>query len=275
MPIRSGVVLTEGAEIAYDVEGSGPLLLLVVGGNGDSKLFTGLSAQLADRYTVVKYDRRANARSTGDLEGALDMAQAGRDAAAIIQQINAGPAYVFGNSAGANIALKLTEDHPQLVRALIGHEPPVTDFLPQPDAGKWRVFFDQVYALFLAQGSGPAMQLFASSFVGFDKNTPAPRDQTGTSHNRFLAHEFQAINSYVPDIDTLRKVMQGGTPILTLVGRDSGNAFYAQTARELARQLPCPCVEITGNHLGYAFHPKAFADELHHLIQGLPNVTRS
>ncbi|MDR3427362.1 alpha/beta hydrolase [Silvimonas sp.] len=30
-------------------------------------------------------------------------------------------AYVFGNSAGANIALKITQDHPQLVRALVDH----------------------------------------------------------------------------------------------------------------------------------------------------------
>ncbi len=267
MAIQSGTVFTEGAAIAYDVEGQGPLFLLVVGGNGDSKLFNGLSAQLADRYTVVKYDRRANARSTGDTDGEIDMAQAGRDAAAVIKEMNAGPAYVFGNSAGANIALKLTEDHSMLVRGLIDHEPPITDFLPQPEAGEWRNFFDKVYQLYLADGAGPAMKLFASSFVGFPKDAPAPGDQSGDQHDRFLAHEFRQINSYVPNLDALRR---GGTPMVTAVGRDSGNAFYAETARELARQLPCPCVEIIGNHLGYAFHAKAFADELHQIIESLP-----
>jgi pimeloyl-ACP methyl ester carboxylesterase len=267
MSIKSGAVLNEGASIVYDIEGEGPLLLLVVGGNGDSKLFARLSAHLADRYTVVKYDRRANARSTGDAEGELDMAQAGRDAAAVIAAVNFGPAYVFGNSAGANIALKLTEDHPKLVRGLIDHEPPITDFLAQPDAGKWRAFFDKVYDVYQAEGAGAAMKLFASSFVGFDQNAPAPGDQVGGNHNRFLAHEFQHINSFVPSLDALRR---GGTPIVTVVGRDSGNAFYAQTARELARQLPCPCVDIVGNHLGYAFHAEEFANELHRIIESLP-----
>jgi pimeloyl-ACP methyl ester carboxylesterase len=265
--MKSETAQNEGASIAYDVEGEGPLLLLVVGGNGDSKLFTRLSAQLASRYTVVKYDRRASARSTGDKGGEMDLAQAGRDAAAVINAVGGGPAYVFGNSAGANIALKLTEDYPHLVRGLIDHEPPITDFLPQPDASKWRVFFDEVYDLYVAKGVAPAMKLFASSFVGFDQNAPAPGDQAGGNHDRFLAHEFRHINSYVPDLKALRR---GGVPIVTVVGRDSGNAFYAETARELARQLPCLCVDIVGNHLGYAFHAEAFADELHRIIESLP-----
>ncbi|WP_213956144.1 MULTISPECIES: alpha/beta fold hydrolase [unclassified Variovorax] len=265
--IESRTVHTEGADIAFDIEGQGPLLLLVVGGNGDSRLFTQLSAHLADRYTVVKYDRRANSRSTGDFEGEMDMAQAGRDAAAVIRALDRGQAFVFGNSAGANIALKLTADHPQLVRGLVDHEPPITDFLPEPDAGKWRAFFDKVSETFRTKGAGPAMGLFASSFVGFDQTVTVPGDQPGGNHDRFLAHEFQHINSYVPDLDALRR---GGVPMVTAVGRASGDAFYAQTARELARQLPCPCVDIVGNHLGYRFEAEAFANELDRIIQALP-----
>lgn len=267
MSIQSSVVQNEGAAIAYDIEGDGPLLLLVAGGNGDSRRFARLSAHLADRYTVVKYDRRANARSTGDTKGELDMAQAARDAAAVLHAVDRGPAYVFGNSAGANIALKLTEDHSSLVRGLIDHEPPITDFLPQPEAGKWRAFFDEVFNVFTTEGAAPAMKLFATSFVGFDTSGPAPGDQAGGDHDRFLAHEFQHINSYVPDLAALRR---GDTPIVTVVGRDSGTAFYAETARELARRLPCPCVDIVGNHLGYAFQAQAFADELHEIIGRLP-----
>lgn len=44
----STTVHSEGTDIAYDVEGQGPLLLLVVGGNGDSRRFVQLSAQLAE-----------------------------------------------------------------------------------------------------------------------------------------------------------------------------------------------------------------------------------
>lgn len=262
----ASVVHNEGANLAYDIEGQGPLLLLVVGGNGDSGMFAPLSAQLANRYTVVKYDRRADGRSTGDRQGEMDMAQAGRDAAAVLGAVGLGPAYVFGNSAGANIALKLTEDHPQLVRGLVDHEPPITNFLPEPGASEWRAFFDKVYDTYLAEGSGPAMKLFASSFVGFSSGTLMPGDQASGTNDRFLDHEFRHINNFVPNLQALRS---GGVPMVTAVGLDSGNAFYAQTARELARQLPCPCVEIVGNHMGYRIHPEDFANQLHRIIQDL------
>jgi pimeloyl-ACP methyl ester carboxylesterase len=258
-------IYTEGADIAYDVEGQGPLLLLIVGGNGDSSRFIGLSSHLADRYTVVRYDRRANARSTGDKQSKLDMAQQGRDAAAVIRAMGSEPAYVFGDSAGANIALKLTQDHPHLVRGLVDHEPPVSDILP--DGPEWRKFFDSVYDTYLAQGGAPAMKLFATSFVGLPSAAIEPPDQEGGDFDRFLAHEFNVINRFIPDLDALRR---GGVPMVTAVGRASADAFYAQTARLLARELPCPCVEMIGHHVSYASDPVIFANELHEILSTLP-----
>ncbi|GGP20705.1 alpha/beta fold hydrolase [Silvimonas iriomotensis] len=259
---KSFTVHTEGADIACDVEGQGPLLLLVVGGNGDSGRFARLSAQLADRYTVVRYDRRANFRSTGDVHAELNMAQQGRDGAAVIAAMQGGPAYVFGNSAGANIALQIAQDHPQWVRGLVDHEPPITDILK--DGPQWRQFFDQVSHTFETEGGAAAMKLFASSFVGLGDGAAAPADQDGNFY-RFLKYEFNVINHFVPDVAALRQV-----PMVTAVGRASGNAFYAQTAHELARQVPCPCVEMVGHHMGYAVDAATFADELHQILCALP-----
>lgn len=261
-------IITEDAELVYDIEGAGPLLLLIVGGNGDSVRFTALSACLADKYTVVKYDRRANARSGGDKDAEMDMAQAGRDAAAIIEAVGLGKAFVFGNSAGANIALELTQDHPHLVAGSVIHEPPISDFLPQPAAGKWRALFDKVYDVYLADGPVAAIRLFfGSTLVGFDPKALAVGDQGGGDNNRFFAHEFRHINSFVPDLAALR---YGKVPLVMAVGRASKGAFYADTAIELAKQLPCPCIELVGNHMGYAFEPDEFAEDLHRIIEALP-----
>lgn len=265
-------ITTEGADLVYDVEGSGPLLLLIVGGNGDSVRFTGLSAQLADRYTVVKYDRRANARSGGDKQAEMDMAQAGRDAAAVIQAVNLGKAFVFGNSAGANIALKLTQDYPHLLAGSVVHEPPISDFLPQPAAGKWRALFDKVYDIYLTDGPVVAIRLFfGSTLVGFDPKALAVGDQGGGDNDRFFAHEFRHINSFVPDLSALRN---GKVPMVMAVGRASKGAFYADTAIELAERLPCPCLEVVGNHMGYAFEPVEFANDLHRIIETLISTSK-
>jgi hypothetical protein len=58
-------------------------------------------------------------------------------------------------------------------------------------------------------------------------------------------------------------------PMVTARGRASGDAFYAVTAIELARQLPCPCVEFSGHHLSYAMEPVVFANELHQILVSL------
>ncbi|MGH2725668.1 MAG: alpha/beta fold hydrolase, partial [Actinomycetota bacterium] len=45
------------------------------------------------------------------------------DAAALIERLDLAPAYVVGNSSGAEIALLLTAERPDLVRGVIAHEP--------------------------------------------------------------------------------------------------------------------------------------------------------
>ncbi|QIQ21341.1 alpha/beta fold hydrolase [Zophobihabitans entericus] len=262
--IKSCVVRTEDADIAYDIEGEGPLLLLIAGGNGDSKIFTKLSTYLSDRYTVVRYDRRADGRSTGDINGEMDMEQAGRDAAAVIKALNLGSAYVFGSSAGANIALELTAQHPELVKGLIAHEPPVVNILPENEASKWQALFHEVSKTFNTKGAAQAMALFGTCFIGFEQEAIRPTEHIAATHERFLAHEFVHINHYVPCIDVLRS---SGVPIVMTAGRASGEAFYAKTAREVARQLSCTYVDIIGHHLGYRFQDALqFSEELDQII---------
>jgi pimeloyl-ACP methyl ester carboxylesterase len=254
-------VHTEGADIAYDVEGEGPLLLLVVGGNGDSSRYIPLSALLAKNYTVVRYDRRANWRSTGDTEVNMDMAQQGRDAAAIIRAMGSEKALVFGNSGGASIAIKLTEDHPELVKGLVAHEPPVMGLLP--DAEYWDQFVDQVYELFMEQGPGPAMKKFAESLVGFDTPSSAPGDQGGNM-TQFLRRDYVSFGKYAPDLDRMRR---NGVPVITAAGTLSADAYYARTARVMAEKLGCRYVEMKGNHLAFIIDPPTFATELQSILQ--------
>lgn len=257
----SGTVRNEGADIAYDCEGQGPLLLLVVGGNGDSRRYIPLSARLADHYTVVRYDRRASCRSSGDPDADLDMAQQGRDAAALVDALGLGPAYVFGNSGGASIALQLTEDHPQKVRGLVVHEPPIMRILD--DADQQMQFVDAVHGTYLTQGAGPAMRQFAMSLLGFSPMANAPGDQGGNM-DRFMAHEYVPIGHYLPD---LAKIKRDGVRVISCAGRASLDAYYARTARVLAATLACPYVDMDGHHLAFVTAPDLFANELRTMLQ--------
>jgi pimeloyl-ACP methyl ester carboxylesterase len=248
----------------HDFEGSGPLLLLIAGGNGFAGRFAALSARMASQYTVVRYDRRAEARSSGDTSIDLDMAQQARDAAAIIGGMGAQEAYVFGTSAGANIAIKLAEDNPKVVRALIAHEPPVMSILPVAD--KELKIVDEVRAAFVAQGAAAAMKRFAQSLVGFDVPLAAPPDQLGGSFEHFLARSYANISRYKPDLEKLKK---NHVRIVMLAGRRSADAYYARAARVMAERLKCAYVEVSGNHMAYVLHPDVFAAELGEVLQRL------
>jgi acetyltransferase/esterase len=59
-----------GAQLYTETRGTGPLLLFVVGGNGDPAVFSRVAGRLAGDFTVVTYARRglpvvrSTARST-------------------------------------------------------------------------------------------------------------------------------------------------------------------------------------------------------------------
>lgn len=263
----TGTVQTEGANIVYDYEGDGPLLLTIAGGGGAAIGYAPLSSILADEYTVVRYDRRGNARSTGDVAVALDMAQSARDAAAVIRAMGVEKAYIFGNSGGANIGLKLAEDMPEVITALVVHEPPIITMLP--DAETWQSFMQKVHETYVSQGVQAAMQLFSSSLVGFDAPPQAPSAGAGARPNMnfFMAQEYLPISSYTPDLDAIAR---NQVTMVTAAGRRSGDAYYARAARLLAQRLGCPYVDVPGNHFAFMNDPMTFAAALREVLHKLP-----
>ena len=56
-------VAVNGAELYYEVRGTGPTVLLIMGATGDGGHFDRLADLLADEFTVMTYDRRGNGRS--------------------------------------------------------------------------------------------------------------------------------------------------------------------------------------------------------------------
>ncbi|WP_214415012.1 alpha/beta fold hydrolase [Sphaerisporangium fuscum] len=261
MDIATGTVHTEGADIVYDYQGDGPLLLLIAGGGGHAARHYRLMNVLAERYTVVTYDRRGNSRSVVDTETDLDMAQQARDAAAVIKAMGHDKAFVFGNSGGANIALELAADHPEMITAMVAHEGPTLLILP--DAEACLAWAERVHKTYLTEGATAAMEVFNECLVGFDPLPPAGAMQNA---DFFMAREFLPISTYRPDFDAIRG---NRVPLATAAGHDSADAYYARTARLHADLLGCEYAEFPGNHLAFIFDPPAFATALTDLLHKL------
>src|SRR5206468_11601407 len=102
--------------------------LLIPGGAMPSDAFAGLQAALAERFTVVRYDSRGLAPSAfTDAPHAITVPGQADDALALIDALSPDePAFVFGSSGGALTGLDLIARHPDRVRRLVAHEPPLT-----------------------------------------------------------------------------------------------------------------------------------------------------
>ncbi|WP_176489037.1 alpha/beta fold hydrolase [Rhizorhabdus dicambivorans] len=267
--MQTGTVISDNAELVFDYEGSGPLLLTISGGGGTAPRFAPISSLLKDDYTVVRYDRRGNSRSTGDKTKPLDMAQQARDAAAIINALGKDGAYVLGESAGANIALALVADHPNVVRGAVFHEPPIISLLP--DAAEQFAFLDEVADLYEREGAPAAMHLFAKSIIGFAPTVEADERRMGdadaTSNlDFFFAKEFHNISHFKPNLERLK---HSKVPMVAVAGKKSGTAYYARSTKLLSEAIGCRFSLMSEHHLGFIAEPATFAAEIRPLLNDL------
>jgi pimeloyl-ACP methyl ester carboxylesterase len=258
-----------GAEIYYEAVGSGPLLLMIVGGNGDAATYARVSPELADRYTVVSYDRRGFARSP--INGPVDDGRYDadvEDAARLIDHLGGAPAYVFGSSSGAIVALDLLTRHPDRVRRVVAHEPPAVLLLP--DAEARLAMFDDVYDTARREGNDVAMRKFSAA-VGLETMPALPEgvelpppvlemiSRIKANLGFWMEHELRQYTRVVPDLTALAAV----TDRLVLAGgEDSRDHLPYLPNTVLAERLGVKIIDFPGGHVGYVTHPAEFAARL-------------
>jgi pimeloyl-ACP methyl ester carboxylesterase len=271
---KSSRLKVPGATLYYEVQGSGPVLILIPGGPTDAGVFGGLAACLADRYTVAACDPRGNSRSV--LDGAREEQRLdvhGDDMAQLVAALGDEPAYVFGTSGGAQIGLDLAARHPGRVRVLVAHEPPCVKLLPDPAptlAGN-RAVVDAYHS----GGVAAAMQKFAevTGFAGgtsrADAPPPPPEVQETFARiqgnfDYFFACGLAPLSLYEPDVAALRA---GPVRVVVGVGESSVGQTAYRTAVALAEKLGRPPVVFPGDHGGYGPRAPDFAATLDRVLR--------
>ncbi len=113
-------VSADGTSIAFDRTGEGPPLVLVGGALSDRRAAGPLAALLAGAFTVIGYDRRGRGGSGDTPPYAVEREV--EDIGALIEALG-GPAFVFGHSSGAVLALEATARGVGVSRLAL-YEPP-------------------------------------------------------------------------------------------------------------------------------------------------------
>lgn len=260
-----------GATLYHEIRGSGgPVLLLIPGGGGDVAPFTAIGEALAGRYTVVAYERRGFSRSPlakplepGDDEHRI--ATDAEDAHRLLAHLTTEPAYVFGSSSGAIVALELMTRHPDDVRLLLPHEPPLAALVS--DGAELLALFDRVRDTHRAAGPESAMQEFLTGVFGEippmgnveDRAAAMPPgmlERVQGNQAFWLEHELLPYPRYRVTEDALRAVADRIAPVC---GRESRGQFPYRATMALAARLGRETAELPGGHIGYATDAADFA----------------
>jgi pimeloyl-ACP methyl ester carboxylesterase len=199
------------------------------------------------------------------------------DLAAVVDAVGGGPADVFGSSGGAVAGLALVARHPDKVRTLIAHEPPVCDLLP--DAAHIRAAVDGVEDAYRTHGPGAAFGKFVSIVMHQGPVTedgvppaawPPPGAEQPESQGEppqrsakeqaddelFLLRMLKPFTRYEPDVDVLRWARPR---VVVAVGDSSHGEIACRSAEALAEQLGSPLVRFPGDHGGFMADPAGFA----------------
>jgi len=112
--VSVGLAPVSGGQLAYDVEGEGPPLVLVHAGICDRRMWDGVWQALAARHRVVRYD----ARGFGESGPATATFSPRADLVSLLDHLGIDRAALCGVSFGGRIVLETALEYPQRVGAL-------------------------------------------------------------------------------------------------------------------------------------------------------------
>jgi pimeloyl-ACP methyl ester carboxylesterase len=274
-----------GAVLTYDVRrndsSTAPVLLLFASPMGASG-FPTLASHFTDR-TVVTYDPRGVERSKKDDETTESTPdEHADDLHRLISAVDAGPVDIFASSGGAVNALALVARHPEQVQALVAHEPPAAQELPDRDLVLAACV--DIHETYLRAGIGPAMAKFIA-LVSYDGPLPAdyadrpapnpadfglPTEDDGSRNDPLVGQNIVSGNYYRHDFDALRAA---STRIVVAVGAESGRQMAGRAAVAVAERLGTTPVTFPGGHAGFlggeygmTGEPDAFAATLRKVL---------
>ncbi len=276
-----------GATLTYDVRGGGaagdpPLLL--IGSPMAAAGFATLASHFGDR-TVVTYDPRGSERSTkDDPTSASTPEQHADDLHRIIRAVGGGPVDLFATSGGAVNALALVAQHPEDVRTLVAHEPPIVDVLPDRDAAL--AASRAVHETYLRDGFGAGMARFISLVM---HRGPLPDDwaeqpapdpamfglpvgDDGSRDDPLLGQNIGSSTEHELDFGAIRAA---STRVVVAAGAESDGELAHRAAVAVAERLGTEPVIFPSNHAGFlggeygqTGEPDAFAARLREVLEG-------
>jgi pimeloyl-ACP methyl ester carboxylesterase len=275
-----------GATLTYDVrrnKASTEPPLFLIGSPMGAGGFPTLASHFADR-TVVTYDPRGTERSqkSDPMDPSPPDVHAD-DLHRIIAEVG-GPVDLFASSGGAVNALALVSTHPEDVRTLVAHEPPLASALPDREHAEAAA--RAIHETYKRSGWGAGMAHFIAvtghqgPFTAESAAQPGPdaamfgfpASDDGSRADPMLGQNMITCTHYEADFDALRSA---STRIVMAAGTESTGQMANRGAFAVAQRLGTQPVIFPSNHGGFLGgeygqrgEPEAFAAKLRDVLAG-------
>jgi pimeloyl-ACP methyl ester carboxylesterase len=276
-----------GATLTYDVRRSASstdVPLFLIGSPMGAAGFGSLAAHFSDR-TIVTYDPRGSERSTKpDMTSESTPDEHADDLHRIIQELGLGPVDMLASSGGAVNALALVAKHPEDVRTLVAHEPPLATVLP--DRENAQAAARAVHETYQRGGFGAGMAHFIAvvshqgefpdDFAQRPAPDPAmfgmPTEDDGSRTDPLMGQNVVTGTHYELDFDALRAAP---TRIVMAAGVESEGIMTSRAAFAIADRLGTEPVIFPSGHGGFMGgeygqqgDPDGFAAKLREVLTG-------
>jgi pimeloyl-ACP methyl ester carboxylesterase len=223
----------DGTAIAFDLFGSGPPVIMVVGAFNTRSGTEPLAVALQDRFTILNYDRRGRGDSDDTLPYAVEREI--EDIDALIDAAG-GSAAVFGHSSGATLALRAAAQGLAISKLALyeppflvdGSRPPLPADLPQ-----------QLSELIAAGRRGDAVELYQTKAVGIPEEAVVQmRHAPFRPALEAIAHTLVYDATIVGDLTLPTEMIASITAPTLVIDGQLSPPLLRTAARAVAETLP-------------------------------------
>jgi pimeloyl-ACP methyl ester carboxylesterase len=274
------LIAGEGVRLFHAVRGSGDPVVLVHGSWGDHHDWDVVAPALAERHTVIAYDRRGHGLSVASRPATVHDHVA--DLAALVGALGLGPVHLLAHSYGASIALRATARHPHLFRSVAPHEPPLVDLLLEERGplaaplSEFRRAYARIEPLLRGGRREDAARIFVDE-VGIGPGTwerlsSAGRAAFVRAAPTFLA-EIEDPDALAIDLSSLR-AFPG--PVLLSQG-DRSPPLFAAVVDRVAAALPQATRHTFAGagHVPQASHPRHYVERIETFLVAAGDPSRA
>jgi pimeloyl-ACP methyl ester carboxylesterase len=273
MPDPTGFADVNGAQIAYDISGDGPPVVLLHAGLGDRRMWDDQVPAFAQHFAVVRFD----ARGFGDTRKPDAPFSPSADAIGLLDALGIERAHFVGVSMGSQTAIETAFTAPDRVSSLVA----VAARTGMPVSDALRADWDRVDEIFESGDVAGAVEYELRMWVdGPDRSPdavdPTMRERVREMNAALFARDDEAGEESPLDPPAAARLAEIAAPTLIVYGdRDIHDVRAA--AGPLAAAIPNARLAVIPDaaHLPQMERPEFFNRIVLDFLLGVPPATSS